>query len=1168
MRFHFLALLFAFSTLAQAQQTAAPPNIIFILTDDQRWDALGAAGNPLAHTPEMDKLAQNGTYFKTAMVTTPICAASRASILSGLYERTHGYNFQAGPMGERYMADAYPYLMKQAGYYTGFFGKFGVNYQNSTELFHEFDSYDRNGQFEDERGYFYKTIGKDTVHLTRYTGQQALDFIETAPGDQPFCLSLSFSAPHAHDPAEDQYFWQETTDYLYQNQQMPEPKLAADNYFDALPKAVRAGFNRTRWYWRYDTPEKYQHSVKGYYRMIAGIDLEIAKIRQQLAKKGLDKNTVIILLGDNGYFLGERQLAGKWLMYDNSVRVPLIIFDPRADKPQEVPDQVLNVDVPATMLELAGVPIPDAYHGKSLLPFVQNKPAQPKRDTVLIEHLWEFSHIPPSEGVRTNRWKYLRYVNDKSIEELYDLENDPQETRNLAATAAYQEQLQALRQKCDELIKQYSDPYSAPPQDLSVEFIREPNSLLLNDQTPEFSWEVPAEATTQSAYQLLVSSSLANSQNNIGDQWDSGIVRSSESINIAYQGKTLQQRQPYFWKVHIWDADNRTTAYSEPQQFQVGQPDSILTTRNAFQIDRVSPTAFAKKADNSYFVDFGKDAFATLKLQYQATEKETLTIHLGEQLEDGRINREPQGHIRYQAVELTVTPEQTEYIVQLPPDERNTNSRAVALPDTFPVLLPFRYAEIEKASQPITLKDIKQLAYHSYFDDSQSHFTSSDTILNQIWEMCKHTLKATTFSGLYVDGDRERIPYEADAYIQQLGHYCVDREYAIGRETIEYFMQHPTWPTEWQLHVALLFYQDYWFTGNTELIEKYYEELKHKTLLELRREDGLISSQSEKMSPAFMRKLGFTNPDERLRDIVDWPPAQKDTGWKLATEEGERDGYVFTPINTVVNAFFYKNMEIMAEFATLLGKADEATTFKLLALQAKKSINEKLFDPENGRYVDGEGTNHASLHANMLPLTFGIVPEKHVPSVLEFIKSRGMACSVYGAQYLMEGIYNAGAADYALELLTATHDRSWYNMIKVGATMAMEAWDMKYKPNADWNHAWGAVPANAIPRGLWGITPATPGFGVVQIQPQLGDLESSSIVFPTLRGKIKASYQFISDRRQRYDIELPANVVGEFVLPATGQAIVRLNGEKVNTAFGSVRLQPGENVVELVVNSF
>jgi len=441
-----LFILISFSTVAQQIK----PNIIFILTDDQRWDALGFAGNALIQTPEMDRLATQGTYFENAFVTTPICAASRASLLTGLYERTHGYSFGQGDIRQPYMDQSYPVQLREAGYHTGFFGKFGLSYPGFPDLFDQGENYDRNGQFKDRRGYFFKTIDRDTVHLTRYTSQQAIDFIDGAPAGEPFMLSLSFSAPHAHDSAELQYFWSPEYDTMYQNLVIPDPLLKEDKYFEAQPEYVRTGENRTRWHWRYDTPEKYQHSVKGYYRMISEIDTEIGNIRRALEAKGLAENTVIILMGDNGYFLGERQLAGKWLMYDNSLRVPLIVFDPRQTGGKRNTDFALNIDVPATILDFAGIQSPKSWQGTSLR---SNQLA--KRKDFLTEHLWQVDIIPPSEAIRTERWKYFRYINDPGHEELYDLSVDPLEINNLASDPAHQTILKKLRDKMEKKIAGY-----------------------------------------------------------------------------------------------------------------------------------------------------------------------------------------------------------------------------------------------------------------------------------------------------------------------------------------------------------------------------------------------------------------------------------------------------------------------------------------------------------------------------------------------------------------------------------------------------------------------------------------------------------------------------------------------------------------------------------------
>lgn len=1144
-------------------QSQKKPNIIFILTDDQRFDAIGYAGNELVSTPEMDLLAKEGTYFHNAMVTTPICAASRASILTGLYERAHNYNFQTGNIRSEYMIDAYPKQLKENGYKTAFYGKFGVRHHDLESLFDDFDSYDRNNSYDDRRGYYYKTIGKDTVHLTRYTGQQALDYLDDSNHEQPFCLSLSFSAPHAHDGAEDQYFWQATTNGLLSNTTIPAPKLGEDKHFLAQPEFIRDGFNRLRWEWRYNTPEKYQHSVKGYYRMISGIDLEIKKIREKLKAKGLEENTIIIVMGDNGYFLGERQLAGKWLMYDNSVRVPLIIYDPRHKGHYDCKEFALNLDIPSTILDYAGISQPQQWQGKSLAPIVSGESKSLDREAVLIEHLWEFDNIQASEGVRTKRWKYFRYINDQSVEELYDIEKDPSEANNLAFDPAYDSQLVTLRKKTKDLITSFSNDYRTGPSGLTVEFIRDPHGVKIVDTKPEYSWIVPTMAKQQSGYQILVASTKENIDRNIGDVWDSQHIKSNQSTDIEHGDTLLEPGNSYYWKVRIWDEDNRLLDYSEPQRFELGFPSKMITSGNKFMIEEIPAKSMLKKG-RSYLVDFGKAAFGTMDFVYNSSTDDTLLIHIGEKLQDGLVDRNPGGHIRHQMIKTPVRKGSHKYELKVATDKRNTlPNRAVALPDSFRVVMPFRYAEIVAPASPIVKEDYTQIAYFNYWEDSTSAFESSNDILNQVWNLCKYSIKATTFAGLYVDGDRERIPYEADAYLNQLSHYTTDQEYAIGRRTIEYFMEMPTWPTEWQQHVALMFYADYMYTGNLEMIQKYYEPLKHKTLSELRREDGLISSTEA--SPQFMRKLGFGDRDETLKDIVDWPPAKWGNDPNIM---GERDGFVFMPYNTVVNCFYYKNMLIMEEFARLLGKTGEAEEFAYLAAQAKKSINEKLFDKDRGVYIDGEGTDHSALHSNMMALAFDIVPEPYIEGVVAYIKSRGMACSVYGSQYLMEALYNAEEEDYALELLTATHDRSWYNMIAIGSTISLEAWDMKYKPNADWNHAWGAVPANIIPRGLWGITPKTPGYTIANIKPQMSTLAESSITVPTIRGEIKASFEHINNRLEKYIIDIPANMVAEFHLPSDNEKVVKLNGEKVPLAFGSIRLLPGINEIELLVNSF
>jgi hypothetical protein len=221
---------------------------------------------------------------------------------------------------------------------------------------------------------------------------------------------------------------------------------------------------------------------------------------------------------------------------------------------------------------------------------------------------------------------------------------------------------------------------------------------------------------------------------------------------------------------------------------------------------------------------------------------------------------------------------------------------------------------------------------------------------------------------------------------------------------------------------------------------------------------------------------------------------------------------------------------MMADIAGALEKEGERQSFLARADEVRESFNRKLFDPEGGVYVDGEGVTHASLHANMFPLAFGLVPSERVEGVVRHIKSRGMACSVYGAQYLLEALYAAGEAEYALSLMTSDSKRSWLNMLRVGATMTTEAWDEYYKPNLTWNHAWGSAPANIVARKIAGIEPATPGFTRIAIRPQLAGLEHGDLKMPTPRGPVGVAWTTGGDGRS-LEITIPANTQAEITLP-------------------------------------
>lgn len=670
------------------------------------------------------------------------------------------------------------------------------------------------------------------------------------------------------------------------------------------------------------------------------------------------------------------------------------------------------------------------------------------------------------------------------------------------------------------------------PTDITVAFFKNPEKAIITDSTPEFGWHYKTnkKADFQTAYQILVSTSSVLIEKNKGDVWDSGKISSVNSSNVEFGGELLQSHTTYYWKVRLWDKDGSGTPYSDYQSFSTGNLNNkYMTDRYPLVCEKIKPLFIVHKNTSGYFIDFGNDAFGTLEVIFTSSKMDTVEIYLGEKLTSPKtIDRNPGGTIRFLKVLLPISNGTHTYKLQLPPGKRNTGKRAIHLPDEIGVVMPFRYCEIIHSPSPVDTSTISQLAVFYPIDQEAADFSSSDTVLNQIWDLCKYSIKATSFTGVYIDGDRERIPYEADAYINQLGHYCVDEEYNMARFSHEYLITHPTWPTEWILHSVLMTYADYMFTGNTESIRQYYQDLQAKTLISLARADGLISTRTGKVTPEVLRSIHL---NDNLKDIVDWP-------------KGERDGYEMVEVNTVVNAFHYKALRLMAELAKIIKRPEDEYHYRKRADMVKKSINEKLFDPQKGLYVDGEGSSHASLHANMFPLAFGLVPEKHLKRVTEFVKSRGMACSVYGAQYLMEALYGAAEAEHALQMLTDTTDRSWWNMIRSGSTISMEAWDKKYKLNLDWNHAWGAVPANIIPRFLWGIRPLEPGFSKFVIKPQFAGLTHSKIKMPTIKGPIIAEYRGEAGKSYTLEVEIPFNTTATIYLPNLNKAFVyQINGQ-------------------------
>ena len=530
------------------------------------------------------------------------------------------------------------------------------------------------------------------------------------------------------------------------------------------------------------------------------------------------------------------------------------------------------------------------------------------------------------------------------------------------------------------------------------------------------------------------------------------------------------------------------------------------------------PAALQQLAPGLWQADFGRDAFGQIELTLQSrTGGDTVLVHLGERLVDGRIWRTPTTTVRYRCIPIVLQAGRHTYRPVIAPDKRNTGPDAILMPSEIGEVLPFRYCEIEGYGRSLSRRSLTRLSVHVPFDDRAARFRCDNDTLNRIWELCRYSVKATSFTGYYVDGDRERIPYEADALISQLCHYAADCEFDTARRTLEHLLEHPTWPTEWALQSVVIAWNDYLFSGDDALLRRHYELLKAHCLLDLREDCGLISTTTGRQTPEFLASIHRTEP---LRDIVDWPHTGG-TGLQHG-QGGEDDGFVYTDYNAVVNAWFYKALRCMQAVAEHLGRNDDATAFAEAAARVREVFDTRLYDPARGVYRDGLDTDHSALHTNVFALLFGLVPPERQAGVVEFIKSRGMACSVYGAQFLLDALYEAGEADYALSLLTGTGLRSWYNMLRVGSTITLEAWDDSFKPNQDWNHLWGAAPGNLSPFRLMGVQPLEPGFSRVRIHPQPGSLRRANLTLPTCRGPIRVR---IRDGRVR--VRAPKGVICE-----------------------------------------
>ena len=404
------------------------PNLIVLIADDLRWDCIGRLNN-LIQTPNLDRLAERGIFFANNFVTTSICPTSRASIFTGLYARTHRiWDFDTA-LTRRQWRDTYFYLLQRANYTTAFIGKWGLGGRLPEKKFDYWNGFAGQGK------YYTDTRSE---HLTSYLTAQAEDFINSQQDN--FCLTLCYKAPHADDDNSDNPFIPDTK-FARQYQKIEIPRYQTEESARSLPKFLRNTEAQSRYEERFASEKLYQRSVKNYYRLISGIDESLGRIIRAVKQQNFTQDTYIIFTSDNGFFLGEKGLAGKWFGFEPAIRTPLIISSIHNSLPTKtVFDFSLNIDIAPTVLALAGVETPkQLFHGRNLLDTTQTA-----RTWWFYEHLLDDRRIPANVGIRSLRYKYL-YFPQYDYEMLFDLNLDPGENINLAFDDNYRKILKQYR---------------------------------------------------------------------------------------------------------------------------------------------------------------------------------------------------------------------------------------------------------------------------------------------------------------------------------------------------------------------------------------------------------------------------------------------------------------------------------------------------------------------------------------------------------------------------------------------------------------------------------------------------------------------------------------------------------------------------------------------------
>ena len=551
--------------------------------------------------------------------------------------------------------------------------------------------------------------------------------------------------------------------------------------------------------------------------------------------------------------------------------------------------------------------------------------------------------------------------------------------------------------------------------------------------------------------------------------------------------------EPIGWTLPGFDA----TGWEIPHQGPALPPLQPAVTQN-LALRVIQPALFQRLGAGRWLLDMGREVVGGLRIDVAGRSGQTIEIRLGEELAaNGGVRFELRAQQVYREIwTLRDGPQRLEH----------WGFRS------------FRWIELLTDPDVELQGGVSALVLRLPWSEGDAAFRSSSPDLDRVWEMCRYSIEALRFD-LYQDTPtRERGPYEGDAFINQLSEHSVQRSYALSRYSTSYLIRRPTWPCEYRLQTPIMAWRDYMTTGDASQLVPDYPLMVQHQLTTLINRDGLVEKEPGQSSA--------TNAD-----LVDWPIAN-------------RDHYVFTSVNTVINAWQFAAFDALSRIAGVLGRKEDQERFSALAARMRHSLNAAFLKPD-GVYVDGYNSDHRAQHATAIPLALGIMPADEEARAARQLAALGMRMSVYGAQFLLDALYRGGEANAALKLMTSRSSSSWLHMIDdLGATVTMEAWDPSIKPNTTFCHAWGTAPANIVQRHVAGVQVIEPGAARVRIAPQPGGLDWFEAKVPTIRGPVTVSYSRAG--KTVLEVTLPPNVRGYIELgydalathhPATLQAI-------------------------------